>query len=150
MTGSERYLDAIERALTEEAIGPDNAITSAELADRITGEEEDANPTTRDLVRQLVADRQVLVIASNSGYYVPTDPEQVEDYVAGLEDRIAGIEDRIERVHTALVEHEWPEQPTENPTTLSADEIERIEDDPLLTVEDVKARRARTDGGESS
>ena len=72
----------------------EQAITSGEMADRVTDEDTEANPQTREAVKVLMRERGLPVIGSNHGYYIPVDPNAIESEIDALEGRIDGIRER--------------------------------------------------------
>lgn len=86
-------LDELENVL-QEHVGPQDAITSGELASACGIADGDANPDTRAAIRTLVEDRNLPVAATSQGYYLMTSREQLESYLEDLDSRIAGIQER--------------------------------------------------------
>lgn len=86
-------LDTLQ-AMFQDHCGPDNAITSGELADRITGEDSEANPKTREAIRVLIEERGVPIAAGPKGYYRLESIEQFEKCLDTLDSRINGIQPR--------------------------------------------------------
>jgi len=70
------------------------AITSGELSDRLNVGDGEANPKTRELIHDVMRERDLPVIAGHSGYYVAGSLKEVEEYLDDLDGRIAGIEGR--------------------------------------------------------
>lgn len=96
------FLDELENVLRAEAVGPDNAITSGELASSVGIADAEANPKTREAVRILVEERQVPVAATSQGYFLMTNQDHLETYLETLDGRIAGIQDRKQIVTEAF------------------------------------------------
>lgn len=95
-------LDSIEADLRD-AVGKQNAITSGELARRHVPTDGEANPTTREAIKEIMMrERGLPVVSCANGYYLPADRETIDDELDSLRGRIAGIEDRM-----ALLESNW-------------------------------------------
>lgn len=82
--------------------GPDQAISSGELASRLGISDSEANPTTRFEIRELIERTGLPVAANNQGYYMIETERQKDEYLARLNQRIVGIEER-----KRLVEKAW-------------------------------------------
>jgi hypothetical protein len=146
-----RHLDRLETELRQ-AIGRDNAITSGELADRITDEDSEANPKTREAIKVLMRERGLPVIGGNAGYFIPEGPQRVEDALETLDSRIDGIQERKqllsenwenwERQHEMYTDggdgrDAGDQDGSDDVDADIPDDVrEQIEDDPVLTVED--------------
>jgi hypothetical protein len=87
----ERHTERIEG---ESVSVSEQAITSGELADEVTGETADANPKTREAIKILMRERGIPVVGGSQGYWIPVDGDRVEDTLDSLDQRIAGIEER--------------------------------------------------------
>ena len=74
------------------------AITSGELADRLNVGDAEANPRTRELVRDVMESHDLPVVSCHAGYYVADSLVEIEDELDSLDGRIAGIEQRKERL----------------------------------------------------
>ena len=95
-------LDSIEADLRD-AVGKANAITSGELARRHVPGDSEANPTTREAVKEIMMrERGLPIVSCGNGYYLPADRGTIDDELDSLRGRIAGIEDRM-----ALLESNW-------------------------------------------
>lgn len=94
LTDDERQV----RAILEQHRGPANAITSGEIADRLGMADTEANPHTRELIRNVVMKTTLTVGASSSGYFVIESRRQLRAYIRNLEQRRAGIDQRIRRI----------------------------------------------------
>ena len=86
-------LDELERVLREH-VGPNQAITSSELADELEITDGEANPATREAIRIVCEERGLPVAASARGYYVIESTDELEEYLESLDGRIAGIQKR--------------------------------------------------------
>jgi|APHM01.1.fsa_nt_gi hypothetical protein len=95
-------LDRVEQDLRSNAVGKENATTSAELAERHAPDDGTAQPKTRRAIKVLMRERGLPIIGGSSGYYIPEDPERVSDAVETLQTRIDGIEER-----RRLLEENW-------------------------------------------
>lgn len=82
-------LDQVEAALRQ-ADGP---ITSGDLAERLNIDDAEANPKTREAIRNLVEDGRPIVGFSN-GYRFIEDEDDLAWALDNLDSRIAGIEQR--------------------------------------------------------
>jgi len=96
-------LDAIEAELVERYehrmdgqfnTAAEQAVTSSELADEITGEDAEANPKTREALKVLMRERDLPIVANNHGSWIPVHEDPVETKLEELDARIAGIEER--------------------------------------------------------
>lgn len=90
-------LDRLEE-IFEDRVGPDQAITSSEIAEQEIIEDSEANPVTRRAIRALVEERGVPIAAGSRGYYRIETVDQLDDYIESLDGRIAGIQERKELV----------------------------------------------------
>lgn len=120
-----------------------DAITSAELSDRLSLEDGEASPKAREAVRILIVERGLPVASGNRGYWMCETAAEAEEYTESLRGRIAGIEERLERFESAW--DDWHRPDSDNPS-LTPEERQRIEADPVLTIDDVVAERG---GGEA-
>lgn len=109
VTGAE--LDALERIL-EDHVGPDDAITSGELSDRLDVDDGEGNPATREGIRILCEERGLPVAAGPKGYYVLETEEQLDEYMETLEARKQGIEERMWLVRKAWRQSRGDDQMT--------------------------------------
>jgi septal ring factor EnvC (AmiA/AmiB activator) len=89
----------IAELLSTEALGSDNAIKSGEIVDRLNIDERDhdTNPRTRDLVKEVRTTYQLPVIGCDSGYFIPTSRQPVEDKLDEIRRRIEAKKQKIER-----------------------------------------------------
>jgi hypothetical protein len=96
-------LDAIEQELRDRHTArvegeiqsaAEQAITSAELAETITGEDAEANPKTREAMKILMRERDIPLVSNNNGNWIPVNDDAVQDKMSDLDARIAGIEER--------------------------------------------------------
>jgi len=74
------------------------AITSGELADQLNVGDAEANPRTRELVRDVMEGHDLPVVSCHAGYYVADSLVEIKDELESLDGRIAGIEQRKERL----------------------------------------------------
>jgi hypothetical protein len=134
-----------------------DAITSAELSDRLGLDDGEASPKARDLVRTLITERAIPVRSGSVGYWVCQSEAEAEEYLDTLRGRIAGIETRMDCFEVAWQSHK--RALADGGTTTTTDDSddgdepevpegvrEQLEDDPVLTVEDWLA--AHGDGAE--
>jgi len=77
------------------------AVTSGELADKLRIRDGEANPQTRELVRDVMESHDLPIVSCNSGYYVADSLETIESELESLDGRIAGIEERKQRLVAA-------------------------------------------------
>lgn len=138
----------------------DQAITSGELADTYGIEDAEGNPKTREAIKILKRERGLPIVGQNNGYYIPVTGGPIEDYIERLEGRIQGIREnqdlmrqnwqswqQRERAYSAgaadveatVVDHSA--ECDGGDRELTDAERERVENDPVLTVEDVLQRR---------
>ena len=137
-------LDRIEADLRN-AVGKEAAITSGELAARHIPNDGEANPTTREIVKEvMMRERGLPIVSCSNGYYIPEDRETIDDELESLRGRIAGIEDRMQLLASnwkvwrtatdsgtvAEAKSEWE--------TMSKAERERVRKDPVLDPADFK------------
>jgi len=133
-------LDAIAADLRD-ARGHEQAITSAELADRHLPDDSSGQPQTRKAVKALMRERGLPVIGTNEGYFIPDSREPIDDAIDTLDHRIDGIRER-----KRLLERNWADwrrrslraDGGERATgqELTDDEIEQIKSDPVLQLSD--------------
>jgi len=74
------------------------AITSGELADRLNVGDGEANPKTREVVRDVIKSHDLPVVSCHAGYYVADSLVEIEDELESLDRRITGIEQRKKRL----------------------------------------------------
>lgn len=72
----------------------EEAITSSELSEQLQIGDCEGNPHTRELVREVMQERGLPVIAGSSGYWVATTKKEIEEYTQQLDARIQGIQNR--------------------------------------------------------
>jgi hypothetical protein len=121
----------------------DDAITAADLSDRLGLDDGDTSPATREIVRTLLTERGVPVRSGSVGYWVCQSEAEAEEYRENLQSRIEGIEQRLNAFETA-----WREWHRDRIPTAVREEIEA---DPVLSMDDFSAdelrERAVADGG---
>lgn len=137
-TPSADTLDDLEADLRD-AVGQDAAITSGELADRHFPEDGEANPETREAVKTLMRERGLPIIGGSTGYYIPAEQAPIDAAIESLEGRIAGIRERQKLLAQNWAA--WDHSNTDAESVLPDAAIEQIEQDPVLTVEDVLEHR---------
>lgn len=104
-----KRIDKLEEILREHQ-GKENAISSQELSESLGGVDDlDSNPETRRLIRVLLKERKLPVIACSSGYFIAENQDEVNEYIVGLINREEKIKARREAV-VAAVESEMPTQ----------------------------------------
>jgi hypothetical protein len=142
-------------------VGRDEAITSAELADRHYPDDGAAQPKTREAVKQVMREFGLPVVSCNEGYYIPNDPETIENELDSLQGRIDGIRERKQ-----LLENNWSNwsrnhrQPMHEVNSNSdsngteeqlqelgydSSDLEQIRESDFLTMEDVLAHELEED-----
>lgn len=85
-------------AVMQDHQGADQAITAADLAEKLHIEDTQGSPRTRKLLTNLI-ERGVPLVAStggNAGYYIAETAEEGMDYIDTLGSRIEGIKQRRE------------------------------------------------------
>lgn len=97
-------LDRLEEIFQDH--GPDNPITSSEIAEECFPGDGMANPETRKAIRVLTEERGVPIVSGSTGYYMAETRVQIEEYHRKLNSRIAGIQQRKDLVSRAWEEHE--------------------------------------------
>lgn len=130
-----RVLDELEEILRGRS--RDEAITSAELAERLPIDDSSGQPATREAIGILRASRGVPIRAGNCGYWVCQSDAEAQDYLDTLLERIAGIEGTMEEFADAW--EAWSRRsdvPDEYAGEIPPQVYEQIEDDPVLTPED--------------
>lgn len=111
----EQMLDAVEEILWRH-VGEESAITSGEISDKLGNVDAvDSTPRTRGMIRELVFNREVPVVASTKGYYVVSSEDELDDYSANLANRAERIKDRRSAVvHAAyssgMVDPTWGDE----------------------------------------
>lgn len=93
-------LDDLEELLADHR-GPENAVSSGEIADRLGIDDSGSNPRTREAVKVLLDDRELPVISNSDGYFVATAESQIEEEVESLQSRIEGIQQRQQLIRDA-------------------------------------------------
>jgi len=93
-------LDRLQLELAEHR-GRENAITSGPLARRVGISESRTNAKLREAVKVLTRERNVPVVSSNAGFYIPATRAEKDEYLQNLDQRIAGIQQRKELVDDA-------------------------------------------------
>lgn len=130
-------LEELERVMTTEAIGADNAMPSGAIADRVGIDDSATNPKTRKAIKEgLLKARQIPVVSSNAGYFVAATPGDVASEIQSQEGRIAGIKDRIDALEAAMDAWDFDTTDTAAETDIPPRVQRQIDEDPLLTVED--------------
>ena len=126
-----------------------DAITSAELSERLDLDDGEASPKAREAIRILREERNVPVRAGNVGYWICQSEQEAQEYLDDLRGRIGGIEETMDNFQSA-----WDAWERSQPLRAdgSGDDIdipdevrEQIEDDPVLTIDDWVQER----GGEA-
>lgn len=86
--------------LANTAVGKENAQKSKALKEVL--QEEDSrdwsNPRTRQLVRDLIMEDGLLVVAGQCGYWLPTGPEEARDYAERLDHQAEALMEKAEAV----------------------------------------------------
>lgn len=75
-------------------IGKRNPITSAEIAREIGIVEDDTHAQARALILECAEKYELALAANNRGYYIISDQQEYDKYMANLDSRSAGIEER--------------------------------------------------------
>jgi hypothetical protein len=86
--------------------GPENAISSGEIADELGIDDSGSNPRTREAVKALLEERELPVISNSNGYFVATAESQVEEEIESLQSRIQGIQQRQQLIRDAWDGHD--------------------------------------------
>ena len=131
----------------------DEAITSAELSDRLAINDGEASPATREAIRALIAERGLPVRSGNCGYWVCQSEVEAQEYLQSLRGRISGIEGRMAAFQAAWEAHD-PHAGDDAAVATDGGEAaevppevrEQLEDDPVLTVDDWLAMHGGGDG----
>lgn len=74
--------------------GKRNPITSAEIARIIGIVEDDTHAQTRALILECAEKYELPLAANNRGYYLISNQQEYNEYMANLDSRSAGIEER--------------------------------------------------------
>jgi len=93
-------LDDLEELLDDHR-GPENAISSGEIADELGIDDSGSNPRTREAVKALLDERELPVISNSNGYFVATAESQVEEEIESLQSRIQDIQQRQQLIRDA-------------------------------------------------
>jgi len=117
--------------------GREDAITSAELSDRLSLDDGEASPKAREAVGILRVERGLPVRSGNVGYWVCQSEEEAEEYLANLQGRIAGIEETMREFDEAWENYE-PRAESQDEPDLPDDLRQRVEDDPTLSLSDIE------------
>lgn len=151
----ERYYNRLSQEAFDKS---DQAITAAELADIHNIDDANGNPKVREGLKFLQSERGIPLVADHDGNYIPVEWSEVERKLDELDSRIQGIEERkadLKRAYEAW-DHERTHDSDDAEATegesvadggvdVPPDVRERIENDPVLTVEDWVEHR----GGEA-
>jgi hypothetical protein len=136
-------LDELEATLADR--GRDDAITAAELSERLELDDGDTSPKLREAVKALLFERGVPIRSGSVGYWICQSEREAEEYVADLQGRIEGIEQRITAFEIAW--QQW------HCSQIPDDAKEQIKADPVLELSDFEPADfrpdARADGGET-
>lgn len=84
------------RDILNEHKGKDNAITSAEIANKLGINEDATHALTRSLITQAIEKYRLPVAATVKGYYIVATKEEADEYITNLTSRISGILKRRE------------------------------------------------------
>jgi len=88
-------LDVLERILTDDHVGEQNAITSDELATALDEcDAHDTNPSIRDACRDLLLSRGVPVASGTDGYWIAADESELKDEIATIREKIGALNHR--------------------------------------------------------
>ena len=94
-------VDLAWRILSEH-VGHRNPITSANLSRSLAvGDDQKGTRETRALIVEVIR-RGLPVAASEEGYFVLDNDQELESYITDLQDRIAGIQQRGQLVNRAF------------------------------------------------
>ena len=74
--------------------GKRNPITSAEIAKALGIVEDDTHAQTRALILECAEKYELPLAAYNRGYYLISNQQEYDEYMANLDSRSAGIEER--------------------------------------------------------
>lgn len=74
--------------------GKKNSITSAEIARSLGIIEDDTHAKTRALILECAEKYELPLAANNRGYYLISNQQEFDEYMANLDSRSAGIEER--------------------------------------------------------
>ena len=91
--------DVVE--LFENHVGRENAITSSEIAEQLGITDGEANPATRELIRDTIEEEEIPVAAGSRGYYRIRDADELDEYLETLRGREEGIRHRRQLVAMA-------------------------------------------------
>lgn len=97
-------LDRLQ-ALMMDHRGPDNTISSGQIAEMLDIDDGEAQPKTREAIRTLSEERGVPIASTSRGYFLIETEGQLNDYLERLDSRIAGIQQRKQTVMDAWGDH---------------------------------------------
>ena len=102
--------------LLQDHRGADNAITAAEIADRVNIKDGDGSSKTRKMLTNLHSQGLPLVSQTNSnpGFYLAATPQEGMDYVESLNNRIEGTKNRRDQAFRNLLLNLVPESEVES------------------------------------
>lgn len=86
-------LDKIKEILLKHN-GKSNPITSAEISSIIGIIEDDTHAQTRALILECAEKYELPLAANRRGYYLISNQQEYDDYMANLDSRSAGIQER--------------------------------------------------------
>ena len=78
--------------------GKANAITASTIGKALDIPENDTVATTRGLITKLIKDERLPIGATETGYFLVENEEELNEYTRDLNDRIYGIYERINRL----------------------------------------------------
>ena len=74
--------------------GADNPISSREINEQVQLDNIGSFPVVREVIRELVLEDQIPIVATNQGYFLLQSEEELDTYVETLESRVMQITER--------------------------------------------------------
>lgn len=104
---SDEHVEQVKDIL-EDRRGVENSITSAEIRDELSIQENETTPKTRAIITHLVKEEGIPIAAKtggpNAGYFIIDSEDELYNYLGTLSSRAASIEDRHKSILEAAQE----------------------------------------------
>lgn len=97
MSKADSTQTALTAQIAEELKGrtsKEEAITSGELAKKLDVGDTEANPKTREMVREVMKNRDIPIVSCHAGYWVPSSEEEIAEELESIDGRIASMQQR--------------------------------------------------------
>ena len=84
--------------LLESHVGKGNEISAQVIENEYGRSSDSTHKKARDLIDDCIREYGIPVGANQKGYYIISNEQEYDEYMANLDSRIAGIEDRKNRI----------------------------------------------------